>query len=211
MTFLPCNTVCLSLPAAFLPIWVSTLFFPFVWERLSTGLRRLHDDGRCVTRGRSEALITAGSTHVYQAKPETFRKYPWSHGFSHRLKVLSIPARGRYRSCECKTLFSPLNTTTPSLFWEDRARSRCTSPKSEETYLHCSDQRNSPGTAPFSAGWPLVLVDILHFFSLSPVAAVANKSLSASAAWNCAHSSWRSPGAILDPASKNQECFHWGF
>lgn len=52
--------------------------------------------------------------------------------------------------------------------------------------------------------------DISHFFSLSPGAAVANKSLSASAAWNPAPSSWksrRSPTATPDPASKNREGF----
>lgn len=139
-------------------------------------------------------------------------KYPWSLGSSCQLKALSSTVSGRHSSCQSKTFFTPKNYNISALLGR-LSSFRCMkeqSPKNEETYLCCSSQRNSPRTALFSDGWSLVLADILHFFLLSPVAAVANKSLSASIAWNCARSSWRSchsPGATPDPASKNQEGF----
>lgn len=66
MTFLSCNTVCLSLPEAFLSIWVSTRFFPFVWERLGTELQLLRDDGR-----RAEGVRHGGTNYILHLSGKT--------------------------------------------------------------------------------------------------------------------------------------------
>lgn len=155
--------------------------------------------------------------HVYQAKPESFSKISLITWLFVTIKGPELSCEGQIQQLGEWIFFLPLNNTIPPLCWGDWAGFRCMekrSLKSEETYLCCRGQHNRPATALFSAGWPLVFVDILHFFSLSPVAAVANKSPSASVAWNRAHSSWRSrssPGATPDPASKNREGLNEGF
>lgn len=194
MTFLSRNTVCLSLPEAFLSIWVSALFFP-----VCLGTSRHWT----AVAPRRWTLCRGGKTrwHWFHRTAHAFIRqnlqvaanYLWPCSFSCRLKALSCPVRG---SCGSKTFFFFFFFTPkshfPALLGAGSRRTEKRNPESEENYECCSGQRNGSGTALSSAGWPLVFADISHFFSLSPVAAVANKSLSASVAWNRARSSWRS-------------------
>lgn len=158
------------------------------------------------------ALITSYGTHICEAKPESFSKISL-------ITRLFVPIKGPELSCggadtavvKAKLVFNPKQYRFPTLPSSFRIRG---AQKARRPIYAAAAKATGLGLHNSLLAGRCFFVDILHFFSLSPVAAVANKSLSASGAWNCARSSWRSrrsPGATPDPASKNRDGFEGGF
>lgn len=151
MTFLSCNTLCLSLPEAFLSIWVSTLFFHLSANVSAQNFNRGNamDVSWC-----AEGVRQSTTNCIVQHACVAHKSWKFQQNILNRVAFRAWVSDG----------------------WRSRA------PKARGPNHAAAASTRGPGPSCLLQ----FFVDILHFCWLSPVAAAVNKSLSASAAWNCA-------------------------
>lgn len=148
MTLLAWNTVCLSLPEAFLSIWVSTLAFHLP-ENISAQNRNSSEA--------PDAVWCAGGVRrggpnytVHWAKLGSFSKISFITWLFMPVKDPELSCEGQIQQLWKQTFcFIPEQYNIFPLL--GRLSTEKQSPKSEETYWCCSGQSNSPGPALFSA------------------------------------------------------------